>query len=351
MVSGNFLVYLLASLVLSFILSTVSVFLFSRIAKSRNLLLDIPTDRKRHTGEIPLVGGLAVFVSFAGFSLFFGSSGVLGALFLGSLWLMVVGLLDDLAELSSGFRFLAQISATVIIVYFGEAQLHTLGYLFGHTEFKLDRISLVFTVMCVLGVINAINMVDGIDGLSSGITIMTTVSLFTISFASVGIDISILMVTLIGSVFAFFLFNIGFYGSSKKVFMGDAGSTVLGFILAWLFITLSQNGEQPLSPVAAGWLFGLPLLDSVSVMVRRLLQRTSPFRADRKHLHHELQDLGLTARSTLIILLLIHGVMLCIGMALNSVQAAEPYFFWGFVALVIFRHFLFEWKILRFVKP
>jgi len=244
-----------------------------------------------------------------------------------------------------------QITATIIIIYFGDAQLHTLGHLYGDTEFELEKISLVFTVMAVLGVINAINMVDGLDGLSSGITIMTTMSLFIISFASVGIDISILLVTLIGSLFAFFLFNVGYYGVSRKVFMGDAGSTVLGFILAWLFIVLSQNGEQPLSPVAAGWLFGLPLLDSVSVMVRRLVNGTSPFKADRRHLHHQLLDLGYNARSALVILLSIHAVMLCVGMALNSVPAAEPYFFWGFVVLVIFRHFLFEWEILRIVKP
>ena len=341
---------LLVALVLSFILSTVAIYLFSRLALAHNILLDVPTERKRHDGAIPLVGGLAIFVSFSVYSLLYGTSGVLGALYLGALWLMVVGLVDDLTELSSGFRFAVQITATIIIIYFGDAQILTLGNLLGDTEVRLERISLVFSVIAILGVINAINMVDGLDGLSGGITVMTLISLLVVSYASVGMDVLMLMVTLVGGLFAFILFNIGSYGQANKVFMGDAGSTVLGFILAWLFIVLSQTGERPLSPVAAGWLFGLPLLDSVSVMVRRLVEGASPFKADRKHLHHQLQELGFTGRTTLMILLYIHAVMLSVGIALNSVPAAETYFFWCFVALVIFRHFLFELKIFGFVK-
>jgi UDP-GlcNAc:undecaprenyl-phosphate GlcNAc-1-phosphate transferase len=127
--------------------------------------------------------------------------------------------------------------------------------------------------------------------------------------------------------------------------MGDAGSTVLGLLLVWLFINLSQNGNAPLSPVTAGWLFGLPLIDSVSVMVRRLTHGQSPFKADRNHLHYQLLDLGFSMRSTLLLMLFIHTVMVSVGLLFNQVHAAEPILFWTFVGLVLARHFLFSLKL------
>jgi len=344
------LLMFLAVFVLSFFLCTVTILLLSQFAKVKKVLLDNPTERKRHVGAIPLVGGLAIFVTYSICApLFSGFGESLGAIFLASLWLMIVGLVDDITELSSVFRLLAQITAALFLIYFADTQIHTLGNLFSGDVFELHSISLIFTVMCILGVINAINMIDGIDGLSGGIALLTISALFIISLSSVSTGVSLLMITLLGSLVAFVLFNTGYYGESRKVFMGDAGSTVLGLLLAWLFITLSQNGERPLSPVTAGWLFGLPLVDSVSVMVRRLLQGQSPFRADRNHLHHQLLDLGLSTRSTLLLMLVIHAIFVIVGLQLNNVPAAEPLLFWTFVGLVIGRHYIFGWKLWRTV--
>lgn len=347
MFADNISLYLLTIFALSFALCTAAVLIFSQIARSNNILLDNPTERKRHVGMVPLVGGLAIFVTYSIYSLIYGSSGPLAALYLGSLWLMLVGLADDIVELSSGFRLLAQITAALLIIYFGEAHIYSLGNITGGAEIKFERISLAFSIMCILGVVNSINMIDGIDGLSSGITLLTILALLVISISSVGLDMSLLMVTLLGSLFAFFLFNIGYYGVSRKVFMGDAGSTVLGFILAWMFIVLSQTGSKPLSPAVAGWLFGLPLLDSISVMMRRVVRAQSPLKADRNHLHHQLMAHGLSARVTLVFMLLMHAVMLCVGVVFNGVVGAEPYLFGAFVVLVLVRHSVFGWNIRR----
>lgn len=342
MFSDNITWNFLAHFTLSFLLCSASIIILSYFANSRNLLLDNPTERKQHVGSIPLVGGLAFFITYTVYFVFYGSYGSLPSLYLAALWLMLVGLADDHKQLSSGFRLIAQIAAALVLVYFGDTQITSVGKLFGGTDVRFERASLIFTVMCVLGVINAINMIDGIDGLSSGIAILTLFSLFVVSLSSVGVELPLLIIVLMGSLLAFFLFNTGYFGISRKVFMGDSGSTVLGFILAWLFITLSQDGAKPLSPVVAGWIFGVPLMDSVSVMVRRLSHGKSPFKADRNHMHHRIMDRGYSPRTTLLILLSIHAVMQCIGILFNGVASAEPYLFWSFIALVLLRHCVFE---------
>jgi len=182
-----------------------------------------------------------------------------------------------------------------------------------------------------------------LDGLSSGIAIMTLCALLVVAVGAVESEVLLVIVSLIGALLAFFTFNMGFLGQRRKIFMGDAGSTFLGFVLAWLFITLSQNGHQPLSPVVAGWLFGLPLIDSISVMVRRIVRGESPFKADRKHLHHQLQERGFSGKSTLLVMLLIHLSLLCVGVFFNDNKELEPVLFWGFVGLVLIRHFAFSW--------
>lgn len=339
--SGYFPAMLFSGFILSVILCACTLGLLSVFATKIGWLQDQPNERKRHVGSVTLVGGVGVFITFTISTLVFGSWAVLGALSIAAFWLVLVGLIDDAVELSSTTRFVVQICAVLIVVYYGNVSIESVGRLFGPTQVMLGSFAVIFTVLCTLGVINAINMIDGLDGLSSGIAIMTLSALLVIAVGEVESEVLLVIVSLIGALLAFFFFNMDFLGLERKIFMGDAGSTFIGFVLAWLFITLSQNGEQPLSPVVAGWLFGLPLIDSISVMVRRLYEGGSPFKADRKHLHHQLQEMGLSARATLGVLLMIHFALLFVGVISNGNNAVEPLLFWVFVCLVLFRHFAF----------
>jgi len=338
----SFPIGLLNVFFLSTVLCACVLGLLSSFATRTGWLLDRPSERKHHVGSVTLVGGVGLFITFAVAAFLFGSWSVFGALSIAAFWLVLVGLIDDAVELGSGVRFAVQICAVLLVVFFGDIRIESIGRILGPHEMLLGSFAVGFTVLCTLGVINAINMVDGLDGLSSGIAVMTLIALVAVAIGAAEPELLILIVSLIGALIAFFVFNMGFLGQKRKIFMGDAGSTFIGFVLAWLFITLSQNGQQPLSPVVAGWLFGLPLIDSISVMVRRAMNGESPFRADRNHLHHQLQAAGYSARSTLAIMLSIHGVLLVIGVMCNGNNALEPVLFWLFVGLVLIRHFAFS---------
>jgi len=122
--------------------------------------------------------------------------------------------------------------------------------------------------------------------------------------------------------------------------MGDSGSMLLGFILVWFLITLTQGYEPPISPVVAGWIFGLPLLDTTVVMVNRIAARKSPFSAGRDHLHHRLLDSGFSVNQTVLCVCAIHSVFVIIGMIANNHRELEPFLFMGFVLCVLLHCFI-----------
>jgi len=132
----------------------------------------------------------------------------------------------------------------------------------------------------------------------------------------------------------------GAFGKRHKIFLGDAGSLFLGFVLLWFFIHLSQGEGAPMSPVVAGWIFGVPLADTIAVIVGRIMRGEHPLTAGRDHIHHRLLNHGFSARKVLAILGTYHGTLVFVGVMANSHPAAEPYLFWGFVALTITHFFV-----------
>ena len=186
-------------------------------------------------------------------------------------------------------------------------------------------------------------MSDGADGLLGSLTTISLISIFIVALVDTGTKHAIGPVgiaLLVGAMCAFILFNSRLFGLKRAVvFMGDAGSTTLGFILAYLLIDYSQVGNAPISPVVAGWIIGLPLLDASGVILRRVLSGKSPFHPDRTHLHHLIMDAGYSVNHTVLGMLLIHAALISFSLIVYKVlgSAAEPYLFWGFVALVACR--------------
>jgi UDP-GlcNAc:undecaprenyl-phosphate GlcNAc-1-phosphate transferase len=282
-------------------------------------LADQPGGRKHHDGRVPLIGGIAMLCGFVFVVLILDVVlSPLRALFAGCGLLMIVGVLDDFRELSTFARFLAQIVAALIMVYFGGVRLHDLGHLVSDTVWSLGLWEVPFTVFAVVGVINALNMADGLDGLAGTLTLIALATLAALaSAAGRAADAAVLLV-LVSTVVAFLALNLRIARPRALIFMGDAGSMFLGFAIAWFCISLSQRGVPAMTPVTALWVFALPLFDTVSLMLRRIVRGRSPFAADREHFHHILLAAGYTVNQSLAI---IGGI----GLTLAATGAAGYY--------------------------
>jgi len=303
-------------------------------------LVDKPSNRKLHRGHIPLVGGASIFLTYVAMHLLGGdySSTVIAA----SGLLLLVGITDDYVDLSPLSRLVFQTTAAAILVIGGGYQILSIGNLVGEQTIMLGGIAaILFSIICVIGVVNAINMIDGADGLAGGIVTISIAALIFIA-SSHGNDQQLIagLLTVMGATIAFLLFNTGCLGKRQKVFLGDSGSMFLGIVLASLYISMSQGESPYMTPVVAGWIFGLPLMDSISVMVGRAIRGNSPLRAGRDHLHHRLIDNGISSASCVLVMLLVHGALVLIGLLGNHLAFPMPIMFWGFVALTVAHYFL-----------
>ena len=328
--------------VVAFALAIASVPPLAWIAR-RIGLVDSPSNRKKHNGAIPLVGGLSIFLVAVVCLLLSGEVPSFTLLILAVVPIVVVGVADDLLGLGPWLRLVTQVAVSLVMIWYCGLQVFELGNLFGYGNVILHPFAaVVFTVFCVVGVINAINMIDGINGLAGSLVLTTLLALYSIGYLVEDTASLFIISVLGGALLAYLLFNLGMFGNERRIFLGDAGSMMLGFALVWLLIDLSQssaaNAGRGLSSVSAGWLFGLPLVDTVSVMVARLRRGHSPFRAGRDHVHHFFVDEGVSNLKTLVILVLVHAGFICVGLLVNQYRELEPYAFCGFVALVIAHH-------------
>lgn len=295
-------------------------------------LIDRPGGRKMHIGEIPVIGGLAMAGGLAVGSLY--SHGAIQGFpfFVTAVGLLVlVGALDDRYDLPPSVRFLAQICATLLMVAGADVLTHDLGRVFFGDIVELSWFSIPFTVLIVLTAINAFNMFDGSDGVAG---IQALIAIVFLAFACVmsgAIAHLPLLAGLAGSIFGFLMFN---WPSQRtrnvRAFMGDAGSTMLGFSLAWISIELSQGPVRAISPVVILWIFALPIYDLFSSMIRRVSQGQSPFHGDSEHLHHVLKRLGYSSRKVAQLVLLGSALFAGVGVGgfLNGLEEGWLFVLW-----------------------
>ncbi len=278
----------------------------SRVAGALRLLAE-PGEHRLHAHATPVVGGLAMGVGLIVGAVVVDHSyrGLLPSLLL----LCVVGALDDRYKLPSWVRFLSQGVAVYLMIKLTGVSLESLGYLSGESEWLLGRWATAMTIFASIGVINAVNMSDGHDGLAGCLVIITLLAVVT-----TGGDAGLSLIG-IASILGFLCLNLRVTRQRASVFMGDAGSTMLGLLLAYLLIKHSQS-EAGILPVTALWLLALPLIDAVAVLVVRPLRGTSPFAADRIHYHHQLVDRGVGVNRAVLI-----AVFLQTGLAITGIVA------------------------------
>ena len=310
----------------SLVLTPITLLLFRYFATKLGLM-DVPDSRKIHANPIPIVGGLSIFVVSVTLLLMLPEISVFHKYLISSAGiLLVVGLLDDLYQLSALVRFIAQIIASLVVIYFAGISLNTFGRLLTPSwDMDLGILSVPISVFGVVGVINAINMSDGIDGLAAATFCAPVVALILLSGQS---SFNMWLIVLVISVLIFIIFN---KTKSYKVFLGDNGSLFLGFILAWLLVFYSQGGSQIIYPVTALYLVALPVFDTIFVMLRRLLVGNSPFKPDKSHLHHLFLSKGYSQTKTLGIIVFCQVVFIFLGIVLLKLRVPENYQFYGFV--------------------
>ena len=298
-------------------------------------LVDIPDHRKVHNGQVALVGGLAFYAGFwMGALTLEVSLFDYRAFFAASFLLVCVGVLDDFNELSARTRIDAQLIAALLMTFWGGVIVQNLGGLLPGGNVLLEGWSIPFTLVAVVGAINAMNLSDGLDGLGGGLAVVTMGSAAFLAWRSGVYREFALLTILVVTILVFLLFNLR-SDSGSKVFMGDAGSMLLGFAVAWFLTVLSQGQTKALTPVTALWIFALPLLDTVAAMLRRILWGRSPFRADRAHIHHLLHDAGFSHRAATSIVLALAATFALIGIGGIMQGISEPLMFRGFLALFL----------------
>ncbi len=248
----------------------------------------------------------------------------------------LTGMLDDMLDLRPTIKFAAQIAAALLMIYWGELSLHSLGDLVSDAPLTLGRFAVPLTVFAVIGVVNAINLCDGADGLAGGLVFIPVFWTALMSAASANADTLALALALglLGCIAAFLAFNLRApWRSRAAVFLGDAGSLSLGFVLAWLMVDAAQSRTPLFTPVTAIWLVAIPISDTIVCMSRRLLKGENPFRADRTHLHHILIDLGMPVGSAVALILLIAFALAAAGAAGWALRVPEQVMFYTAMAV------------------
>jgi UDP-GlcNAc:undecaprenyl-phosphate GlcNAc-1-phosphate transferase len=328
--------YILATVITAFLFAFVAIKFFKPVAIEIGLV-DKPCERKQHTGHIPLIGGISIFLAVLAASLLWLPNTLeLRMYLIASAMMVFIGALDDKFDLRVRVRIVGQIIIASLMIYGVGGYISNLGNLFGLGDVTLGPLGIVFTYVGIIVVINAYNMIDGIDGLIGSLSINTFSSIAILFIMSGQTDYLSYPLILATATLPYLIFNLGiteklFNKKTKKIFMGDAGSMFIGLSVIWL-LTMGTQGEQAsFRPVTALWICAIPLMDMLAIVVRRYKNGKSPFKPDRDHLHHILQRAGLSARKTLVIISVSAAVMSIIGLAGEYFEIPDAIMFVGFI--------------------
>ena len=294
-------------------------------------LLDVPGGRKAHDRSVPLVGGLAIFVALLTSTTLIGLAASVSYFLLALSIIIAVGLWDDVAEISPRLKFAIQVAASAIMIWGGGVELRSVGDLLGWRSIGLWIFAVPLTVFAIVGVVNAVNMMDGLDGLGGSVAVVSF-AWYALVAAESGLSKQfITAVIFCGAIAGFLLFNLRFpWQPRARVFLGDAGSLMIGFALGWFAIDLTQGAGRTFPPIAALWVLLLPLADCVSLMARRLGARRNPFVGDAHHIHHYLLKRGFTHGQSLGILVAVSAAFGAVGYLGWKLSIPEPALFWPF---------------------
>ena len=289
----------------------------------KNQLMDVPGERSSHINKVPTLGGVALYFGIVvSTSIFATDLGVNYSFFLSAITILFfIGLMDDLLVVAPDKKLYGQIISTVFIIFGSGIMINSFSGLFGIHEIPYF-VGVILTIFVFIVLINAYNLIDGIDGLAAGIGIVISGCFVFIFYRIFDYSIGILAVSTIAVLLGFVRYNLS---TNFKIFMGDTGSMVIGFILTFmairfLYISETSNLGLKTTPVLLLFIFVIPVIDTISVFTIRLLRGRSPFAPDKNHLHHQFLKMGLTHIQTSIILVIVNILFVCIAYYFRSIE-------------------------------
>ena len=260
--------------------------------------IDIPNERKVHKNPIPRLGGLGIYMGFLLGYILFGSMSIrMNAILIGSFVIIITGIVDDIKPIPAKIKFLFQVVAAAVVAFYGEILLKNIEAFGIYIEF--GKFSYLITILFIVGIINCINLIDGLDGLAAGLSSIyfITIGIVIIGWTHIfGLD-AMLTFIMLGATLGFLVHNF----NPAKIFMGDSGSMFLGYIIAVIALLGFKNVTLTtfLAPVC---LLAIPILDTSFAIIRRLINKKPIDEPDREHLHHQLLNLHLSHRDTVLVI-------------------------------------------------
>ena len=310
----------LSTLFISVLLTIAMIPVLTMLA-GRLRMLDEPDKRKVHAAPIPRCGGIAMAIgAFTPIVYWTSGNPFMVAFLVAASVIVLFGAADDILGLSPRWKLLGQVIAALVVIYWGGVKVVSLGMLLPEGILLPLGVSLPLTVIFIVGVTNAVNLADGLDGLAGGISLLAVCCIGYLAYMAGFAEIALASLALCGAIFGFLRFNT----YPATIFMGDSGSQLLGFSGVTLSLALTQQ-VKAFSPLIPLLLFGLPILDTLTVMTTRIMSRRSPFSPDRSHFHHRLLAIGLFHSEAVLSIYLIQAFL---------------------VLLTIFLRFQSEWLLL-----
>ncbi len=281
-------------------------------------LVDGPSARKQHQGQVPLTGGIAVFTTLVFGVFVLGIAPYTYSMLVIACAVFLIGVFDDFRHISAGARLLLEFASGILLATFGNIAITNVGNLLALGDIPLLLMTIPLSALAVAGLSNAFNMIDGIDGLAASTISLPLLVLYLLA-AQAGHPMANTLLLMLIPLAVFLLFNLGPNNRLlPKMFLGDAGSVTLGFLVTASLVFFSQGDNALIKPVTALWLVTLPLMDMLATMLRRYRRGQSLVKADRSHLHHTLLDRGLGRRLTLILLIGYATLCAAVGVLLEE---------------------------------
>ena len=289
--------------------------------------IDVPKDNRRmHKKPTPRLGGLAIFLGFiVSILLFVNIDHQMQGILLGAVTIVVLGVVDDMSPLRAGFKFLVQIVAALIAVFHGVV-IHTLSNpnVFSAEQYwDLGWLAIPVTVLWIVGITNSVNLIDGLDGLANGVSTISALTLLVIALLVSESQVALVMAALVGACIGFMPYN----RNPAKMFMGDTGSTFLGYILATISIQGLFKYYAIVSFVVPFLVLGLPMFDTLFAIIRRLAHGQNPMAPDRGHIHHRLIDMGLNQKQAVAALYVVSSILGLSAVVLTASDAIKAMLF------------------------
>ena len=264
------------------------------------------------------------------------------SLYICALLIMVFMIFDDYFGIKAAYRLSFQSIIVLVMIFMTNESLVNLGNLFGFGDINLGVFSIPITVFCVVGLMNAYNMIDGLNGICASFALVPLIFVTYFGNFSYGLLVPI------GAILGFLAYNLGYLGKKRRVFLGDSGSNMLGFAVAFICFEYSQNinHSSHVNPVTTLWLVAIPLVDCVTVLTSRILKGIMPFRPGRDHLHHKLLNFGIKPKQILVIFILLSVFLAGIGYSIEKLYPNKEYIsFYLFLMISIFYYLISKDKL------